>query len=407
MKHGRIWGDNDERTYDAGSAEDTDYSYSTTSGKLTQRDFPTVSSNNIRTAYAYDTAGRLQYETYTRETGVGPTNLYRTVYAHSFPSGTYHRQEVRTEQNWNGGASQWDDSWKATYKWDGMERQDDEQREDYSAGWTAQYTTTQEYDKNGNRSDYVRTTLAGQAGNYGRSVDLSYTYDVVNQLTAISDAADTNYNCTVTCDADGNITQAVESYVSLAIPPVIESTLTTDFIYDWANRLTQHKTTRYDSTQDDTQYTERDHAYDATGRLVKSAYKQWWASDPPPLANSLEHTYAGASHIQNYDGTSTYGERWHWAGSQHAHRSPLKNPNADTAAQKGYNLANDKTPQRRAAAHGGEPWRVECGKLTEMAQRGETSGYCEQIKAALTAGATIGEIVGALTAVWGRYQPGV
>ena len=175
---------------------------------------------SIRTAYAYDTAGRLEYETYTRETGMGTTKLYRTVYAHSFPSGTYHRQEVRTEQTWNAISSQWDDSWKVTYKWDGMERQDYEQREDYSAGWTAQYTTTQEYDKNGNRTDYERITLAGQAGNYGRSVDLSYTYNSVNQLTAISDAADANYNCTVTCDADGNITQAVESYVSLAIPPV-------------------------------------------------------------------------------------------------------------------------------------------------------------------------------------------
>ncbi|MCH7471359.1 hypothetical protein IIA79_00195 [bacterium] len=67
------------------------------------------------------------------------------------------------------------------------------------------------------------------AGNYGRSVDLSYTYNVVNQLTAISDAVDANYSCSVTCDADGSITQAVEIYSSLAIPPVIESTLTTDF----------------------------------------------------------------------------------------------------------------------------------------------------------------------------------
>ena len=39
------------------------------------------------------------------------------------------------------------------------------------------------------------------AGNYGRSVDLSYTYNVVNQLTAISDAADSN--CSVACNADG------------------------------------------------------------------------------------------------------------------------------------------------------------------------------------------------------------
>ena len=82
-----------------------------------------------------------------------------------------------------------------------------------------------------------------------RSVDLSYTYNSVNQFTAISDAADANYNCSVTCDADGNITQAVETYVSPAIPPVIESTLTTDFSYDWANRLTRHITMRSSSVK--------------------------------------------------------------------------------------------------------------------------------------------------------------
>ena len=75
-------------------------------------------------------------------------------------------------------------------------------------------------------------------------MDLRYTYNVVNQLTAISDAADANFNCSVTCDADDNITQAVETYVSLAIPPVIESTLTTDFTCDWANRLTRYLTMR-------------------------------------------------------------------------------------------------------------------------------------------------------------------
>src|SRR5690606_33658205 len=35
-----------------------------------------------------------------------------------------------------------------------------------------------------------------------------------------------------------------------------------------------------------------------------------------------------------------------WAGAQHAHNSPIHSPNADTASQTGYNIANDKTPQR-------------------------------------------------------------
>jgi YD repeat-containing protein len=32
--------------------------------RLTRRDFPTVSSQNVRTAYSYDSAGRLEYETW-------------------------------------------------------------------------------------------------------------------------------------------------------------------------------------------------------------------------------------------------------------------------------------------------------------------------------------------------------
>ena len=51
--------------------------------------------------------------------------------------------------------------------------------------------------------------------------------------------------------------------------------------------------------------------------------------------------------LQNYDG-SAYGAEWRWAGAQNSHSSPLKSPNADTASQTGYNIANDKTPQRRS-----------------------------------------------------------
>jgi hypothetical protein len=47
--------------YDAGTGADTTYSYDTTSGQLTQRDFPTVSSRWIRTAYSYDAARRLEF----------------------------------------------------------------------------------------------------------------------------------------------------------------------------------------------------------------------------------------------------------------------------------------------------------------------------------------------------------
>ena len=69
--------------YDAGAAADTDYTYDTTSGLLTQRNFPVALSNNIRMTYAYDSAGRLEYETQTRQ-AAGTTNLYKTQYAYSY-----------------------------------------------------------------------------------------------------------------------------------------------------------------------------------------------------------------------------------------------------------------------------------------------------------------------------------
>ncbi|MBN2083328.1 methylmalonyl-CoA mutase [bacterium] len=61
----------------------------------------------------------------------------------------------------------------------------------------------------------------------------------------------------------------------------------------------------------------------------------------------------------------------------------------------------------RAKRDPGEAWRGECEKLTAMADKGETAGYCEQMLAALQAGATEGEIIHALEAVWGRYRPGM
>ncbi len=62
--------------------------------------------------------------------------------------------------------------------------------------------------------------------------------------------------------------------------------------------------------------------------------------------------------------------------------------------------------QRNAGERGAAMAR-ECEKLTEMAGQGVKAGYCEQIVAALRAGATEGEIVKALEAVWGRYRPGM
>ncbi len=114
--------------YDAGSAADTDYTYNTTSGQLTQRNNPVVSSANVRTTYAYDAAGRLSGETVTREAG-GTTNLYKTLYAYSWL--TYGKQVIRTEQTYSGS---WIDDNKLTYKWDSLSRQEFEGRDDWDSG---------------------------------------------------------------------------------------------------------------------------------------------------------------------------------------------------------------------------------------------------------------------------------
>jgi YD repeat-containing protein len=53
---------------------------------MTHRDFPTVSSHWIRTAYSYDAAGRLEYETVTNENG-GTTDLYKTPVAATLVAG--------------------------------------------------------------------------------------------------------------------------------------------------------------------------------------------------------------------------------------------------------------------------------------------------------------------------------
>ena len=276
----------------------------------------------------------------TREAG-GTTNLNRTSYAYSYAD--YHRQVVRTEQTYPVAA--WVNDNKVTYKYDGMERLDYEERHDWDdvgSTWVTRYDTTQEYDKNGNRTRLHKNVAAGYTASYGEEMDLSYTFSNVNALTAIADDDDALYSCAVTSDANNNITAVQET----ATVGAYTADLYTYFSYDWANRLGNWWVRAYDSGQKDWQLTKREHGYDAAGRLVNSTYKQWWEQGEEPSGDYLEHTYAGSKHIQNYDGSSTYAEVWHWAGAQNAHAAPVKSPNPDTASQAAFNIANDKTPQR-------------------------------------------------------------
>ena len=234
---------------------------------------------------------------------------------------------------------------KRLYHNDGLGRLDCEQGENYDSGWEAAYQQDQSYDKNGNRTGFTREVEEGQEDNFGQSMDLSYTFNNVNALTAIEDANAEFYTCTVTCDANNNITQVVETETG---EEEKTATLTTSFSYDALNRLTYHLEQRYDSTEGDTQFRKRWHKYDGLGRAVQSALTDWELSDPfPPTPTYRDHMYAGARHVQNSDGSSTYGARWHWAGAQQEHAAPLRSPNADTSGNTGYNAANTTSPQRR------------------------------------------------------------
>jgi hypothetical protein len=133
----------------------------------------------------------LEYETVTREGG-GTANLYRTQYAYSRLA--FGTQLERTEQAYSGGA--WADSNKTAYQWDTLGRQAYEQRHDWAGGaWSARYDITQSYDNNGNRTGYDKNVVSGYESAYGRAYNLSYTFDNVNQLTAIADGDDANYSC--------------------------------------------------------------------------------------------------------------------------------------------------------------------------------------------------------------------
>ena len=332
------------RVYDNGSYADTDYTYSATTGKLTQRDFPEESSQHIRTSYSYDSAGRLQYETVTRE-AAGSTNLSRTTYAQTYSTGDHYSQQLRTEET--GSGASWINSSRTTYQYDGMNRQDYEKREDYLSDpdpdWVQTYLIEQEYDKKGNRTRLDRNVTSGHETEYGQSMDLGYTYNTVNALTAISDADDANYECTVTCDANNNITLVAESVSTGGSM----ANLTTVLSYDWANRMETNTVSRYSSADKDMVYTKREHEYDAAGRLVNSTYKNWLGGEEEPTGDTVEHCYAKSKHIQNTDGSSNYGAVWHWAGVNVPESPVLRSPNADTASQVGYNQTDYVAPQRR------------------------------------------------------------
>ena len=134
----------------------------------------------------------------------------------------------------------------------------------------------------------------------------------MNALTAISDGDDGNYGCTVTCDANGNVTQVDESQAGQGGSPQTNY-LYSYFTYDALNRLTEHKTKAYVAGGTNAWVlTRRGHEYDALGRLTRSGYAQYNDGDPFPGYTPVRHAYSGSRFLQNVssDGQS-FGARWH------------------------------------------------------------------------------------------------
>jgi len=129
------------------------------------------------------------------------------------------------------------------------------------------------------------------------------------------------------------------------------------------------------------------------------------------MAAAIERGYPQAEIQQNaYDWQRTVekNERVIIGVNRHVDEHEVKpNLERDETAEHDQVTRLKRYVEDRTLSDPKQPWRTECEKLTEMADKGVTTGYCEQIKTALTAGATEGEIVKALQEVWGRYHPGM
>ena len=232
-------------------------------------------------------------------------------------------------------------SFRTLYSWrpgGALGRQYYEERQDYSAGsFVNRYDVTQpqhcsggerlclepsgspssacarrNLNKNGNRTGYDKNVAQGYTSDYGKAYNLSYTFNSVNALTAISDGDDQGYGCAVTCDANGNITQVDESQAGTGGSPQTNY-LYSYFTYDALNRLTEHKTKAYVAGGTNAWVlARRTHAYDALGRLTQSGYRSYNDGGADPGPTNHVHSYSGSRLVQNVstDGQS-FGARWH------------------------------------------------------------------------------------------------
>jgi hypothetical protein len=172
---------------------------------------------------------------------------------------------------------------------------------------------------------------------------LGYTFGVLNDLTAISNATDPRYSCAVTCDANNNITELDEKMTGVgAIPPFQDNFLYTYFEYDALNRMTKHKTKAYVAgTTNAWVWKEREYLYSAVGAILETGWRTYNDGTMPPAFQTSKHAYdqQTGNFVQNTNtGVTPYGMRWVWAGAQNGGYGNLFGPNSDTASQNAYTL---------------------------------------------------------------------
>jgi hypothetical protein len=237
------------------------------------------------------------------------------------------------------------DSNRVTYQTDSLGRLQYEEREDWSgAAWVSKYSITQTYDKNGNRTGYNKA-VSGSTADYGIAENLSYTFNAVNALTAITDAVETRYTCVVTCDANNNITQLDEVMSGAGtVPPFQNNHLYSIFEYDDLNRQTKHKTKAWVAGgTNNWVWVERQHEYSAVGALLRSGWRTYPDGTSPGAYSSSKHAYdqQTGNFVQNVATSGAppaKGTRWVWAGADNAGYGNLFGPNSDTASQNAYTV---------------------------------------------------------------------
>jgi hypothetical protein len=118
----------------------------------------------------------------------------------------------------------------------------------------------------------------------------------VNRPTTLTDSDQGAYSAAFTCDANGSITQIVET-VNAGHGNIGQLYSYFD-VDDLGRVVAQRVKARNGSGQ--WIWTKRVHAYSGTGAILRSTYKTWQDGNPEPGGNALLHSWGqDGKHVQN------------------------------------------------------------------------------------------------------------